>query len=197
MHSWSNTSGVTDQVASLTRVLWIRKINWLYYPLLRMQLNWTINRTISPCRIKLNRIINCLGWNCYNTNTGQSTADWDLEVTCYTQVSDGIEDDDNIFKAKGGSFYTFGNRITNLQGLLSNNKAANRISESCSWVRCVKFMLERDFGIVRMFGAVRCSGLLDIQTDFGFSFDAAPTIDMVLYFRVSEMIRRSSKIRLR
>ena len=23
-----------------------------------------------------------------------------------------------------------------------------------------------------------------VQTDFGFSFDAAPTIDMVLYFRI-------------
>ena len=30
----------------------------------------------------------------------------------------------------------------------------------------------------------RCS---DVQTNFGFSFDAAPTIDMVLYFRVLEM----------
>ena len=29
--------------------------------------------------------------------------------------------------------------------------------------------------------------LLDIWMDFGFSFDAAPTIDTVLYFGVSEM----------
>ena len=27
----------------------------------------------------------------------------------------------------------------------------------------------------------------DVRTDFGFSFDAAPTIDTVLYFRVSEL----------
>ena len=30
--------------------------------------------------------------------------------------------------------------------------------------------------------------LSDVQTDFGFSFGAAPTIDTVLYFRVSEML---------
>ena len=30
--------------------------------------------------------------------------------------------------------------------------------------------------------------LSDVQTDFGFSFDAAPTIDMVLYFGVSERL---------
>ena len=29
--------------------------------------------------------------------------------------------------------------------------------------------------------------LSDVRMDFGFSFDAAPTIDMVLYFRVSDM----------
>ena len=29
--------------------------------------------------------------------------------------------------------------------------------------------------------------LLDVRMDFGFSFDAAPTIDTVLYFGVSEM----------
>ena len=29
--------------------------------------------------------------------------------------------------------------------------------------------------------------LSDVRMDFGFSFDAAPTIDTVLYFRVSEM----------
>ena len=42
MHSWSNTSEVTDQVATPIRVLWNRTINWLNYSLLRMQLNWTI-----------------------------------------------------------------------------------------------------------------------------------------------------------
>ena len=30
--------------------------------------------------------------------------------------------------------------------------------------------------------------LSDVQMDFGFSFDAVPTIDMVLYFRVSELL---------
>ena len=29
--------------------------------------------------------------------------------------------------------------------------------------------------------------LLDVRMDFGFSFDAVPTIDMVLYFGVSEL----------
>ena len=29
--------------------------------------------------------------------------------------------------------------------------------------------------------------LSDVQMDFGFSFDAAPTIDSVLYFGVSEL----------
>ena len=29
--------------------------------------------------------------------------------------------------------------------------------------------------------------LLDVRMDFGFSFDAAPTIDTVLYFGVSEL----------
>ena len=29
--------------------------------------------------------------------------------------------------------------------------------------------------------------LSDVQMDFGFSFDAAPTIDTVLYFGVSEL----------
>ena len=56
--------------------------------------------------------------------------------------------------------------------------------------RCVKFMLERDFGVVRMFGVVGCSGvsgLSGVRMDFGFSFDAAPTIDTVLYFGVSEL----------
>ena len=28
---------------------------------------------------------------------------------------------------------------------------------------------------------------MDVWTDFGFSFDAAPTIDTVLYFGVSEL----------
>ena len=30
--------------------------------------------------------------------------------------------------------------------------------------------------------------LSDVWTDFGFSFDAAPTIDTVLYFRVLELL---------
>ena len=60
-------------------------------------------------------------------------------------------------------------------------------------LRCspfVRFMLERDFGVVQIFGVVRCSGvsgLSDVSMDFGFSFDAAPTIDTVLYFGVSEL----------
>ena len=32
-----------------------------------------------------------------------------------------------------------------------------------------------------------CQRLLDVQMDFGFSFDAVPTIDTVLYFGVSEI----------
>ena len=54
----------------------------------------------------------------------------------------------------------------------------------------VKFVLERDVGVVRMFGVVGCSEyrrLSDVWMDFGFSFDAAPTIDTVLYFGVSEL----------
>ena len=35
-----------------------------------------------------------------------------------------------------------------------------------------------------MFGSIGVVGCLD----FGFSFDAAPTIDMVLYFGVSELL---------
>ena len=51
-------------------------------------------------------------------------------------------------------------------------------------------MLERDFGVV---GYLELSGfrkyrrLSDVWMDFGFSFDAAPTIDTVLYFGVSEL----------
>ena len=33
----------------------------------------------------------------------------------------------------------------------------------------------------------KCQRLSDVQMDFGFSFDAAPTIDTVLYFGVLEM----------
>ena len=33
----------------------------------------------------------------------------------------------------------------------------------------------------------KCWRLSGVQMDFGFSFGAAPTIDTVLYFRVSEM----------
>ena len=54
----------------------------------------------------------------------------------------------------------------------------------------VKFVLERDFGVVWMFGVVRCSGVSGssgVWMDFGFSFDAVPTIDTVLYFGVSEL----------
>ena len=48
-----------------------------------------------------------------------------------------------------------------------------------------------------MFRVVGCSELSDVweyqrlsdvRMDFGFSFDAAPTIDMVLYFGVSELL---------
>ena len=41
-----------------------------------------------------------------------------------------------------------------------------------------------------MFGVVGClgvSGSSGVRMDFGFSFDAAPTIDTVLYFGVSEL----------
>ena len=55
-----NTSGVTDQVASLIRVF-EQENQLIKTPLFRMQLNWKINRTISPCRIKLSRKINYLG----------------------------------------------------------------------------------------------------------------------------------------
>ena len=60
-------------------------------------------------------------------------------------------------------------------------------------VSFVKFVLECDFGVVRIFGYSEMSNvwgyqrLSDVWMDFGFSFDAAPTIDMVLYFGVSEL----------
>ena len=55
-----NTSGVTDQVASLIRVF-EQENQLIKSPHFRIQLNWIINRTILPCRIKLSRKINYLG----------------------------------------------------------------------------------------------------------------------------------------
>ena len=43
------------------------------------------------------------------------------------------------------------------------------------------------FGYLELSGVQKYRRLSDIQTDFSFSFDAAPTIDTVLYFGVSEM----------
>ena len=44
------------------------------------------------------------------------------------------------------------------------------------------------FGGSELLNVWKCRRLLDVRTDFGFSFDAAPTIDMVLYFGVSKML---------
>ena len=43
------------------------------------------------------------------------------------------------------------------------------------------------FGCLELSGVRKYRRLSDVQMDFGFSFDAAPTIDTVLYFKVSEM----------
>ena len=43
------------------------------------------------------------------------------------------------------------------------------------------------FGYLELSDFRKYQRLSDVRMDFGFSFDAAPTIDMVLYFRVSEM----------
>ena len=43
------------------------------------------------------------------------------------------------------------------------------------------------FGCLELLVVQRCRRLSDVWMDFGFSFDAAPTIDTVLYFGVSEM----------
>ena len=43
------------------------------------------------------------------------------------------------------------------------------------------------FRCSELLGVRKYQRLLDIQMDFGFSFDAVPTIDTVLYFTVSEM----------
>ena len=43
------------------------------------------------------------------------------------------------------------------------------------------------FRCLELLGVWKCRRLSDVRTDFGFSFDAALTIDTVLYFRVSEM----------
>ena len=51
-------------------------------------------------------------------------------------------------------------------------------------------MLERDFGVVWIFRVVGCLEVLEVvgcSDGFGFSFDAVPTLYMVLYFGVSEM----------
>ena len=43
------------------------------------------------------------------------------------------------------------------------------------------------FGCLELSGVWKCRRLLDVRMNFGFSFDAAPTIDTVLYFGVLEM----------
>ena len=43
------------------------------------------------------------------------------------------------------------------------------------------------FGCLELLGVRKYRRVSDVRTDFGFSFDAAPTIDMVLYFGVLEM----------
>ena len=43
------------------------------------------------------------------------------------------------------------------------------------------------FGCSELSDAQKCRRLSDVQKDFGFSFNAAPTIDTVLYFGVLEM----------
>ena len=51
---------------------------------------------------------------------------------------------------------------------------------------CLNLTLEL-FGCSELSGVRKYRRLLDVWTDFGFSFDTAPTIDMVLYFGVSKM----------
>ena len=43
------------------------------------------------------------------------------------------------------------------------------------------------FGYSELSGFQKYWRLSDVQMDFGFSFDAVPTIDTVLYFGVSEL----------
>ena len=43
------------------------------------------------------------------------------------------------------------------------------------------------FGYSELSGFRKYRRLSDVRMDFGFSFDTAPTIDMVLYFGVSEL----------
>ena len=43
------------------------------------------------------------------------------------------------------------------------------------------------FGYSELLDVREYQRLSDVQMDFGFSFNAAPTIDMVLYFGVSEL----------
>ena len=51
---------------------------------------------------------------------------------------------------------------------------------------CLNVTLEL-FGYSELSGVWKYRRLSDVQMDFGFSFDAAPTIDTVLYFGVSEL----------
>ena len=51
---------------------------------------------------------------------------------------------------------------------------------------CLNVTLEL-FRYSELSGFQKYQRLLDVRTDFGFSFDAAPTIDTVLYFGVSEL----------
>ena len=70
--------------------------------------------------------------------------------------------------------------------ILETTKGKVFLTRTCT---LVKFVLERDFGVVRIFGVVGSSEVSELvgYTDVGFSFDAAPTIDTVLYFGVSEL----------
>ena len=43
------------------------------------------------------------------------------------------------------------------------------------------------FGYLELSGVWKYQRLSDVHMDFGFSFDATPTIDTVLYLGVSEM----------
>ena len=51
---------------------------------------------------------------------------------------------------------------------------------------CLNVTLEL-FGCLELSGVRKYQRLLDVWMDFGFSFDAAPSIDTVLYFGVLEM----------
>ena len=57
----------------------------------------------------------------------------------------------------------------------------------CSLLSSCLNVTSEFFGYSELSGFRKYWRLLDVRTDFGFSFDAAPTIDTVLYFGVSEL----------